>query len=282
MELTTRLLKAAVLGLIFMQLSGCLDEDDEAAAEGASVVSANGLSLEFTNPAGADVIATPDIVVNIAGKAGSASGVDSVTWLNDRGGKGNANGKESWVTGNIVLQLGSNNITITAHDSSGNTVSKTLTVERENTAPSVVDSSITGPDPLFSYDSNLSNAAPVDGASIRPQPVYFFVRPGSEWTERGLTSILISCCRGMDGPGDGEGYSIRLTVAGAPWSEQFDLSSFASGGTRRVRVNPTFADGSEATSPVFDFTVADSDPTQNLAPLISGVPVTLATAGNQY
>lgn len=279
MNLNLRFLKAGVVALLLMQLTGCIEEDEVSPDAAAS---AGELTLEFTNPAGTDIIATPDIIVSIAGTAKSAASINDVVWQNDRGGQGYADGKESWVTGDIVLQLGTNIITVTATDSFGAQVSRTLTVERENTAPSASNIEPTGPELLFSYKSDLSNAAPVENASILQQQVYFFVQPSSDWTNRGIQSIRVNCCKGIAGPGDGEGYSMHKETTKAPWSRSIGLSSFDVGGTRRMRVTATFNDNTESDGTVFDFTIAPVDDQPNSAPLISGAPSKTATGGVQY
>jgi len=115
------------IAIVALGLSACMD--------GGSDDSNSSLNITFTNPANATEIATPDFVVNLVGTVESATEVQFVKWNNDRGGAGIANGKESWATGNIVLQLGTNNITITATDVDGLASSKGITVERENNAP---------------------------------------------------------------------------------------------------------------------------------------------------
>ena len=118
-----------VIGTIIMalSLSGCPigGSDDNNAA----------LYITFTNPANASEIATPDIVVSLLGTVESAAEIQSVKWNNDRGGSGIASGTENWATGNIVLMLGKNNITITATDVDGLSSSKGIVVERENGSP---------------------------------------------------------------------------------------------------------------------------------------------------
>jgi hypothetical protein len=106
-------------------LTGCLEEDSSADA------AAGEFAISFTNPADAELIQTADIVVNISGTVSGASDVEYVQWQNNRGGRGHANGKLNWVTGNIVLKTGTNDITFTAKDSDGQLTSKTLTVVRE-------------------------------------------------------------------------------------------------------------------------------------------------------
>jgi putative Ig domain-containing protein len=92
------------------------------------------VQLLITSPSTSSSIATPDVTVNVTGTAGGDNPIESVIWKNDRGGTGQANGKEKWTTGNIVLQLGTNTITITATDNTGEINSKSLVVERESSA----------------------------------------------------------------------------------------------------------------------------------------------------
>jgi hypothetical protein len=240
------------------------------------------LAVELTNPANTDVIQTPDVVVNITGSVKSVQEIEAVNWHNDRGGSGRATGKEKFVTGNIVLQLGTNNITITAKDVEGQTTSTSLTVERENTAPSAKNEVDTSPELMYSYYADLSNAAPVDSASILSKPVWLFVNPGSDWLAKGIASVRISCCKGQDGPGEGEPYDGGADVAAAPWATLIDFSGYAVGGTRRARVTATFTDGTTSGGDVFDFAVAGGATDANTAPLISGIPQPVTTVGNQY
>jgi len=274
----TTYLRTRLFILIFptLLLGACLTDDSVDSNQ-------NGPAISFTNPANTSVIQTPDIVVNITGKVASPEGIDTVTWQNDRGGKGTANGTDNFATGNIVLQLGTNNITVTATDKSGTSSSKTLTVERENTAPSAGGQDSPDPVLMYSYYADLRNAAPVANASIRAQTVYFYVLPGTNWTSNGIDSILIRCCRGTAGPGEGDGYSMVTEVTRSPWSDAFDLSAMDVGGTRRARVIATYTDGTESSGEVFDFTIVDAlGGTGNTAPMISGTPESVATAGVQY
>lgn len=273
--------KLSVVAIACLLVSGCFD-DSGPVADGWTGGNQGNLSVEFTNPASAASIQTPDIVVNVTGKVNSAAEIASVVWINDRGGRGIATGKENWITGNIVLQLGENIITVTAKDVNGATSSKTLLVERENTSPSASNPEQVEAELMYSYQADLSNAAPVQNAHILAKTVYFFVAPGTDWSGRGLDSIQIMCCKGQNGPGVGESYTETDNLSQAPWAQSYDLSSYALDGTRRVRVTATFADGSSSNGDVFDFVVASSINHGNTAPLISGQPSSNATVGVQY
>ncbi|MFQ6005670.1 MAG: putative Ig domain-containing protein [Woeseia sp.] len=243
--------------------------------------SENGFAITITDPAGVSLIRTPDIVVSLSGTVSSEQQIEIVSWQNDRGGKGNAIGKQSWTTGNILLQLGTNEITITAKDVSGNSVSKSLTVERENTTST--DGSGAATVLMYSYQSDLSNAAPIEGASVSAGPLFLFTEPGDAWTARGsIARINYLCCEGLSGPGAGEPYAPVQGAVAAPWTLAVDLTGLAAGGTRRVQIWAEFADGTASARPVFDFTIASDPAAGNNAPVISGSPPTTATVGNHY
>ena len=109
---------------IALSISACLTDDSEEKTNSALPI------ISFTNPVNASTIETPDTVINLAGTAESEGEIESVTWANDRGGRGIANGRENWATGNIVLQQGMNNITITANDMLGNSNNKSIAVNQ--------------------------------------------------------------------------------------------------------------------------------------------------------
>jgi hypothetical protein len=262
--------------MLAFTLSACLTE------ESLDPSSVDGLSISITNPGGVSAIQTPDIVINISGTVTADSGIEKVTWQNDRGGKGTAHGTDSWATGNIVLQLGTNNITVLATDVSGTAVSQTLAVERENTTAPGNPGPANEPVVMYSYNSDLGNAAPVQDASISPQLVYIFVVPGNEWLDKDIEEITILCCQGLSGPGQGQGYFPAASVSSPPWGSQFDLTGFEVGGTRRVEISAKFRDGTQSDDLVFDFAVAATQPGGNSAPIISGSPFGSATVDNQY
>ena len=67
------------------------------------------------------------------------TGVQSVVWVNSRGGSGVATGTAAWTTGPIPLQDGLNVITVTATDSTGVQGTDAITVT-EDVPPTVVAS----------------------------------------------------------------------------------------------------------------------------------------------
>ena len=94
--------------------------------------SENAVSLEITSPTGLSTIDTTDTTVSLAGTANSDTGIFQVSWLNDSGSEGIADGTESWQTAAIPLELGENTVTITAEDIEGETTSKSVMIHRES------------------------------------------------------------------------------------------------------------------------------------------------------
>jgi Bacterial Ig domain/Bacterial Ig-like domain len=81
--------------------------------------------------------------LTLRGTASDDVGVTQVRWANSRGGSGTASGTTSWTASGIVLQTGSNVLTVTARDAAGNTATDTLTVTLDTTAPKVTITSPT-------------------------------------------------------------------------------------------------------------------------------------------
>lgn len=123
----------ALTWLVSLSLSACL-LDSGAGFNGSTDQSATstGVSLAITSPTSASTMDTTDSTVSLAGTAGSDSVIAEVSWRNDRGGQGAANGTDNWQTNSIALEFGQNLITVTAEDTSGNTRSRNIVVNRES------------------------------------------------------------------------------------------------------------------------------------------------------
>lgn len=281
-----RLRRGARIGftaLLALQLSACLIEKvDSGVTAGAPISENENIAITFTKPSNASIIQTPDLTVIISGTVAGGTSINSVTWQNDRGGKGTANGKENFTTGNIALQFGTNNITVTAVDETGNTASKALTVQRENKTFVADDPTNSISTAMYSYHSDLRDAAPVNTASIINQQVYFFIAPSDNWVQKGISRIRIDCCEGRTGPGAGENFDVTGDALVSPWSHLFDLSRFEAGGTRRVRFTAFFQDGTQSSASIADFVIGGLLTETNSAPEISGSPNTSIAAGNRY
>ena len=112
----------ALMLLLSLSISACLSDSATDAA----------VRLTITSPSNASTIDTVDTTVSLAGNANSDMGIFKVSWANDRGGEGIANGTESWQIASISLELGENKITVIAEDTSGATTSRSIVVNRES------------------------------------------------------------------------------------------------------------------------------------------------------
>jgi len=87
-------------------------------------------TVTITAPAGNAAFVTSLAVIDLGGTATDDVGITHVTWSNDRGGGGTCDGTGAWSAGGILLFIGQNVITVTAHDhaSGGNTGTDTITI----------------------------------------------------------------------------------------------------------------------------------------------------------
>lgn len=124
------------------------------ARDAAGNTSTSHLTVTFTDqtaptvtikiPTGEASYSTNAVKLSVTGAATDDAALARVDWTNDRGASGTCTGLYSWSTGDIVLSLGENVITITATDTSGNTGHDTLTVTfTDATAPLVTITSPT-------------------------------------------------------------------------------------------------------------------------------------------
>ena len=81
----------------------------------------------ITTPTTATTFSTTAAMLSFRGTASDNVGVTQVTWANSRGGSGTATGTTTW-SASVVLQSGSNVLTVTARDAAGNTSTDSLTV----------------------------------------------------------------------------------------------------------------------------------------------------------
>ncbi|MBA3936790.1 MAG: prolyl oligopeptidase family serine peptidase [Planctomycetes bacterium] len=137
--------------------------DTVAVARGSSDTTAP--TLVFTSPTSSTTVSGQ--TVDLAGNAAdNASGVQQVTWADDRGGQGTAQGTTSWSISQIALAPGANAITVTVRDGANNLARQTITITAPGSAggdatPPVI--AITSPGPSSSTAS--ATAALVGNAS---------------------------------------------------------------------------------------------------------------------
>jgi hypothetical protein len=100
-------------------------------------------AVTITGPTSAATLSVTATPLTLSGTASDNVGVTQVSWVNNRGGSGNATGTTSWSVSGIVLQTGANILTVTARDATGNTQTDTLTVTFTDTVQPAV--TITSP-----------------------------------------------------------------------------------------------------------------------------------------
>ena len=110
-------------------------------------------TVAITTPTSASTYSTRVSSLTLGGTAADDVGVTQVTWTNSRGGSGTTTGTTSWTASGIVLQAGSNVLTVTARDAAGNTATATLTVTFDATVPTVA---ITSPTTSGTYTATAS------------------------------------------------------------------------------------------------------------------------------
>ena len=84
--------------------------------------------VSLTSPTPSASYATTSGSVALAGTSSDNVGVTQLTWSNDRGGSGTANGTTSWSVSSVALQSGNNNVTVVAQDAAGNRATALLTI----------------------------------------------------------------------------------------------------------------------------------------------------------
>lgn len=91
-----------------------------------------GITIPTANPTSSSNL---DIVSLGGYTSDDISGVKRVTWINDRGGNGTAAGTTTWTISAILLQLGINEIIVTAEDNAGNLKTDTIVITYTPTQP---------------------------------------------------------------------------------------------------------------------------------------------------
>ena len=106
-------------------------------------------AVTITSPTPAPTYTTSTPLLTLEGITTDDTAVAEVTWANSRGGKGTAIGTTNWTASGIVLQPGTNVLTVTARDPAGNTGTATLTVTFTDITPPTV--AITSPTSSSTY-----------------------------------------------------------------------------------------------------------------------------------
>jgi Glucodextranase, domain B/Bacterial Ig domain len=94
------------------------------------ILDTTGPQLTITSPTANGTYTTTRSSLTLGGTASDNVGVTLVRWVNSRGGSGTATGTTNWTAGGIILQAGTNVVTVTALDAAGNGMTDLLTITR--------------------------------------------------------------------------------------------------------------------------------------------------------
>ena len=142
-------------------------------------------SIQIVSPTSLRVYTNGTGTVSLAGIASDNEVVARVSWSNDRGGSGDAVGSTNWAVPEVVLQLGTNMITVTAFDEAGNSAASTLTVIYQATNQSQIITFTAIADHTFG-----DPPIPLMAAASSELPVAFSVVSGSATVTSSNTLIL--------------------------------------------------------------------------------------------
>ena len=85
-------------------------------------------ALAITSPSSSGSASVAAAIVTVGGTASDGGGVQQITWSNNRGGQGTAQGTTTWSIAAITLASGANLITVTARDAANLTTSTTISI----------------------------------------------------------------------------------------------------------------------------------------------------------
>ncbi len=126
-------------------------------------------TISIALPTNNTAFPTTSALISLGGTATDLQGVVRVTWENDRGGGGVAQGTSTWAIPNLQLAAGVNVLTVTAEDAQGNLARDSITVTAtlpETDGPALL---VTGPQtaPAFTFPADTlplaGTAADVSG-----------------------------------------------------------------------------------------------------------------------
>src|SRR5437773_2090121 len=154
-------------------------------------------TVTITTPTATPTYTASSSALALGGTASDAVGATQLTWANNRGGSGTATGTTSWAASGIVLQTGTNVLTVTARDAAANIATRTVTVTyAAATAPTVT---ITTPTPSPTYGTSLSSLS-LRGTASGATQVTWANSGGGSGTGTGTTSWAASGIGLQTGP----------------------------------------------------------------------------------
>ena len=150
-------------------------------------------TVSITVPTAAATYSTSSSTLNLSGSASDAVGVSVVTWSNNRGGSGTASGTTSWTVSGIVLQSGSNVLTVSARGTAGSTGTATLTVNYipAGTTPPTITITYPTSNPTFRTRSKTLALGGTASDNIGVTQVSWMNNRGGSGTASGTTSWTV-------------------------------------------------------------------------------------------
>ncbi len=150
-------------------------------------------TVRITSPTSGPTFSSSNNSVNLGGTASDDTGVTQVTWVTDHGVSGIATGTNSWSIHGLVLESGTNHVTVTAGDAAGNAASAVLTVTYtpSDTAPPTVH--IVSPTSSGTYATSSTTVALTGTASddVGVTQVSWATDRGASGTASGANSWAI-------------------------------------------------------------------------------------------
>ena len=209
--------------------------------------------VTISSPSAADTHSTGTPTLTLGGTATDNFTITQVTWTNSRGGGGTATGTTAWSASNIALQAGSNVLTVTARDSSGNLGTDTITVNlTDNTAPTV------------------SIAAPTTAATYTTQNASLALG-GTASDSHGVTEVRWASDRGVSGVATGTTAWTVASVALSPGANVITVTARdAAGLTATDTLTVTRADGGAPTVTISTPTTATTHSTTEFLMAVGG------------
>src|SRR5207253_2586908 len=135
-------------------------------------------TVTITSPTPNPTYATSSASLTLGGTASDDVGVTQVAWANTRGGGGTASGTTGWTASGVLLQPGTNVLTVTARDAAGNTGTDTVTVTATST---FTDDPLTAQTTLIRAVHILELRAAIDSVRVARALAAF------AWTDPTLT-----------------------------------------------------------------------------------------------
>jgi hypothetical protein len=149
-------------------------------------------TVAITTPTSNPTYATSGASMTLGGTAADTVGVTQVTWVNSRGGSGTATGTTTWSASGIVLQLGTNVLTVTARDAAGNTATDGVTVTRTDATPPTVTITTPTSNPTYTASSSSLTLGGTAADTVGVTQVMWANSLGGNGTATGTTTWTAS------------------------------------------------------------------------------------------